>query len=209
MSRAGVRTEPKPIHGIAINDASYITQKRSGSCPIYRRWRHVLRRVLDPNEPSFGRSKICDEWLRYSAFESWMRQQQWEGLELDKDILGDGSRIYSPQTCAFVPQYLNQIINCIKPKTEGSCLIGTRKNKRGFFEAKCNIGNSKSVGLGTHVTEPLAHRAWQTEKVRQLEIAVHRYAGETLFRSDVAEALMNRAWILRLQIERGEITHAI
>lgn len=209
MSRAGVRAAAKPVYGVAINDASYITQSRTGSCPIYRRWRHVLRRVLDPNEPSFGRSKICDQWLKYSAFEKWMREQHWQGLELDKDILGDGSRIYSPETCAFVPQYLNQIINCIKPKSEGSCLIGTRKNRRGLFEAKCNIGNSQSIGLGTHETEYLAHRAWQSEKVRQIEIAVDRYAREPFFRSDVAEALMNRAWLLRLQITRGEITHAI
>jgi hypothetical protein len=138
-----------------------------------------------------------------------MRSQQWQGLELDKDILGDGSRTYSPAFCAFVPQYLNQIINCIKPKVEGSCLIGTRRNRRGTFEAKCNIGDSKSVGLGTYETEILAHRAWQTEKAKQIEIAVNRYASEPFFRSDVAGALINRAWKLRLQASKGEITHAI
>jgi hypothetical protein len=210
MGHAGVTASKKrPIHGVAINDAAYVTQTRAGACPIYMRWRQVLRRTLNPLEPSFGRSKICDEWLRFSGFEPWMRQQRWVGLELDKDILGNGDRVYSPKNCAFVPQYLNQIINCIKPKSPGDCLIGTRKNRSGRFEAKCNVGSSQAKFIGTYDTAELAHRAWQNEKVTQIELAVNRYASEMFFRSDVAEALMNRAWLIRLQILRGEITHAI
>jgi len=203
------KVNSKPIYGIGVNDADYVTQPTTGMCPIYCRWKHVLRRVFDPLEPSFGRSQICDEWIYFSNFEGWMRSQYWEGLELDKDILGDGSRTYSPIFCAFVPQYLNQIINCIKPKAEGDCLIGTRKNRRGTFEAKCNIGDSKSIGLGTHKTEALAHHAWQLEKANQIEIAVNLYACESFFRTDVADALINRAWKLRIQATKGEITREI
>lgn len=51
---------------------------------------------------------VCDEWLNdYESFLHWSLNNGWaKGLQLDKDILGDG-KLYSPQTCKWVTRIEN------------------------------------------------------------------------------------------------------
>ena len=53
------------------------------------------------------KSYVCDEWLSFDCFYEWAATRYFEGAHLDKDILGDESRLYSPATCAFVTSDLN------------------------------------------------------------------------------------------------------
>lgn len=47
---------------------------------------------------------VCEEWLNYSNFKVWYGQNGIKGmaLDLDKDILFKGNKVYSPETCCFV-----------------------------------------------------------------------------------------------------------
>ena len=36
-----------------------------------------------------------------------MVEQDWEGLQLDKDLLVNGSKVYSRETCVFVSNQVN------------------------------------------------------------------------------------------------------
>lgn len=209
MGHAGVRAAQKPIYGVAINDADYITQSRKGSCPIYMRWKYMLDRCYSPKESSFGKSFPADEWLRFSGFRKWMTAQIWNGLELDKDILIPGNRIYSSETCCFVPQYLNNLLNCAKPRANSDYLIGTRIGRRGKYEAKCSAGGPETINLGSFDSMELAHKAWQEQKIIQIELSVLRYSKESYFRVDVADALIERAKGIRSKITAGEPTYVI
>lgn len=67
--------------------------------------------------------EVCSDWLMYENFEKWYDKNNWnslEDLELDKDILVKGNKIYSPEACVFVPQRIN-------------VLFTNRKNKRGMY----------------------------------------------------------------------------
>ncbi len=51
---------------------------------------------------------VCDEWLNNrDSFFNWAVNNGWEeGLQLDKDIKGNGL-LYSPETCCFVTPTVN------------------------------------------------------------------------------------------------------
>lgn len=177
----------KLLYGVAVNDADYVvvvreSLGRSGGkqkqrliwkCPYYSVWSGMLARCYSKSfqqkSPSYIDCTVCEEWLRFSNFKRWMEQQDWEGKELDKDLLVRGNRVYSPQTCIF----LDAIINCFINEAEGrrgEYLIGVNFDRAtAKFRASCSNplkGGSRYIGL--FHTEAEAHEAWLKKK---LEIA--------------------------------------
>ena len=108
----------KLICGVGINDADYkLSTTRNYItvvCDYYKRWVGMINRCYGSRESgnlnSYDECEVCDEWLRFSAFKSWMRSQNWNGLELDKDLKSYGNKIYSPETCMFVPPKINKML---------------------------------------------------------------------------------------------------
>ena len=109
----------RKIHGVGINDANYELvryeykegrRRQVWMCPFYARWRAMLGRCYSKQflekHPTYRDCLVCEEWLTFSNFKSWMESQTWVGLVLDKDLLGSGD-LYSPSTCVFVPEYVN------------------------------------------------------------------------------------------------------
>lgn len=100
----------KMLFGVGINDADYpVTTNKDGksvSCPFFSKWSWMLYRCYDPvtlnNNPRYRGCFVCDEWLTFSNFKKWMEAQEWEGMELDKDIIIEGNKTYCPEACAFV-----------------------------------------------------------------------------------------------------------
>ena len=114
------------VYGVGTNDAGYAIQVMESVrgangkpkqriiwfCPFYRRWVHMLERCYSERyqekKPTYIGCTVCEEWLRFSNFKSWMETQDWEGKHLDKDLLVEGNKIYSPDTCILV--YLSQML---------------------------------------------------------------------------------------------------
>ena len=118
----------KLVYGVGINDADYATQikktigyengkqkqKLIWSCHFYEKWKSMLERCYSERFkikfPTYKDCTVCEEWLTFSNFKSWMEEQDWQGKELDKDLLVVGNKIYSPQTCCFLTKMINTFI---------------------------------------------------------------------------------------------------
>lgn len=81
--------------------------------PLYGVWHAMVRRCYDEKDNSYRiygaiGVRVCDEWRNdFIAFYNWAISNGWKkGLNLDKDIKGDG-KLYSPQTCYFATRALN------------------------------------------------------------------------------------------------------
>ena len=106
------------VHGVGINDSDYIVNhKVNGNlfrCPVYAAWIHMLTRCYSAKyhaaQPTYRDCTVCNEWLTFSNFRKWMVRQDWQSKHLDKDILVSGNKIYSPETCLFVYQVINNLI---------------------------------------------------------------------------------------------------
>lgn len=109
----------RPVHGHGINNANYITNPkingRTVVCPYYRKWSGILERCFskaykEKNE-TYKDVIICSEWLLFSNFKEWMKTQDWEGKEIDKDLLVSGNKTYSPELCVFFANKNKQAYN--------------------------------------------------------------------------------------------------
>ena len=174
----------KKIHGIGINDADYViskyktvgysngrqTQTLMWRCPFYIVWSSMLKRCYSlkfhQSYPTYKGCMVCEEWKLFSNFKSWMEKQDWEGNQLDKDLLVKGNKLYSPDTCVFVSTTVNNFI-LDAAAIRGEYLIGVHWHKRDkkFIAQGRNPFLNKKVDIGRFDTEQEAHKAWLDFKV--------------------------------------------
>lgn len=194
----------KLVHGVGINDADYAVtkwetigyedgkQKRKLAwvCPFYRTWKHVLGRCYDTKiqerHPTYIGCSVSEEWMTFSNFRTWMMTQDWQDKHLDKDVLFEGNKIYSPETCVFVSGMVNNFTTD-SGASRGEWLIGVTWYK-GKFKSSCrNPFTKKQEHLGYFTCEQEAHEAWLK---RKLELA--KELAEIQTDERVAEALIER-----------------
>jgi len=117
-------------------------------------------------KPSYIGCSINNEWHNFQNFAEWYYKNYKKNWKIDKDILVKGNKIYSPETCCFVPNE----INCLFTKSNrsrGSLPIGvSRKGKK--FEAKVRINNIQ-VPLGLFYTPKEAFNVYKIAKEKEIK----------------------------------------
>lgn len=172
-----INKRKKLICGVGVNDADYpITCYKDGKqviCPFYTTWVNMLVRCYDPKfQMKSQRYKGCStvpQWHLFSNFRSWMIQEDWQGKELDKDLLVQGNKVYGPETCVFVDARVNTFI-VEGTARRGEWPIGVCSFK-GKFMAQCwSVVTGKQEYLGLFKTPEEAHAAWLSYKLQQAYI---------------------------------------
>lgn len=211
------------VHGVGINDSLMpVTNnvfvdgkwKQVWACPYYMRWKDLLRRCY--SLPSWHRHYkvyegcyVTPEWLIFSNFKAWMSSKDLT-LCLDKDILILGNKIYSPDTCVMVPNYVNCLLTDSR-KCRGTYPLGVslKKKKKSIhrdrYQANCHELD-RIVYLGYHDSPMDAHRAWQKQKIISIGKTVEQYKKESYCDDRVIEALYGRIEILNNDILNGNET---
>ncbi len=136
----------------------------------YITWRDVLRRCYCKKQhirqPTYKGCSVDKRWQNFQVFAEWFEENYVEGWALDKDILIKNNKIYSPETCCFVPQEVNSLFpNC--KKARGKYPIGVKKYGS-KFQAKLSI-NGETVYLGTFDTPEEAFQAYKIAKEKQIK----------------------------------------
>lgn len=162
-------------------------------------WQNVLNRTvyLDLNKnPSYAECFLNKEWYRFSNFKRWARLNYRAGWELDKDLLLEGNKEYGPDTCVYVPRYVN---NCLKMSNKGSNrMLGVTLDKSGSYRAGISEFGVK-ISLGSYKDESDAHKAWQLRKSQYLQKIVVKYSQELGYDTRVAESITKISWDLLTQ----------
>ena len=162
----------KLVEGFGVNDADYVVNPigpdgKRFRCPLYKTWKSMLQRAYSPKyharQPTYVGVTVCEEWRSFMAFRAWMMEQDWEGNELDKDILVPGNKVYSPDTCVFVAREVNALL-LNSAASRGDWPIGVFKAKNKFCAQIRENGKSRHLGYFHSPHE--AHLAWRKEKVR-------------------------------------------
>ena len=196
-----MKVKERTVCGIGINNADYnvnVCEKVNGKwiiverCPYYEVWKSMIRRCYSvaslKRNKTYSGCYVCDEWLYFMTFRAWMIEQDWQGKDLDKDILIEGNKVYSPYTCKFLHNGLNKFL-LDSGASRGAHPIGVDFSKsQGKFRARCrNPFTKKREYLGLFTCPNEAHEAWYKRK-HQLAYQWANIQDDP----DIAEALRER-----------------
>lgn len=210
------------VLGVATNDADYVTsvkerlpngkQKAMWCCPVYAAWEGVIRRScaseFKQKYPTYKDVAVCPEWLLFSNFRNWWIKNNVRGWQLDKDILHKGNLAYCPDSCIYVPRYINLLLTD-RAVSRGDYPLGVGKD-RGFIRAQVGSINNRTQYLGRFNTPELAHKAWQIGKIGAIKEAIDKYTEEAdslgVFDVRIVNALNERISILEDDAANGRET---
>lgn len=142
---------------------------------IKNRWNLLIDRVNNSTGNSYRDARICEEWFDYNNFKNWFLQNAYASkqfkLELDKDLFGNGDKLYSPETCCLLPKSLNILLASCKSRNQ--YLPGVSKTKNGKY--KISIERNITRVRKVFDTESEAFEEYKKLKKENIAIATEAY----------------------------------
>lgn len=152
------------IYGFGINDLG----RNVTNDQIYFTWKRMIERcyagVTLEKFPTYEDKYVSQKWKFATKFEEWMSIQQWEGMELDKDLLVLGNKEYNPETCSFVPKRINLVLGISEGK-RGEYPLGVCHHNDGPNQY---MARSAQKYIGIFANPMSAHKAWQKAKAQDI-----------------------------------------
>lgn len=177
------------------NEDGYLYKVTTG----YVLWNSINKRCNTEAEMKKGRNwylKSENHFEDFQVFVDWCQMQygynekdeKGNTWQLDKDILILGNKIYSPETCMFVPSKINSLL-LSSESVRGQWPVGVYFNKRcqRFVSQVNDSGKRKSLGYFNCPMD--AHRAWQSFKISKLL----EESGNTAYGNKLCTALRAKA----------------
>lgn len=136
----------KSIFGIGyLGEGSYKASRNNRK--LYNCWMHMLERCYTENYhklcPTYKDAYVCDEWHDFQNFAKWYEDNYYEidkyESHLDKDILVKGNKVYSPETCVFVPENINSTFS--GHSNNSNNLLGIKLTEANTYQAR--VGKKK------------------------------------------------------------------
>lgn len=138
---------------------------------IYDTWKDMLRRCYTDNGTSYNKRnvKVCKLWHSFANFYRWCKSDKSnynKNFYLDKDIMVRGNITYSPETCVFVPKYINNLLVGVNDSRKDTCIRHPNKNYQVLI-------TKKKIFIGGYSTLREARIAYKIAKEKY--IATHSY----------------------------------
>lgn len=150
----------------------------------YQLWYNMKTRCYNPNyhkvKPGYKDCTICNEWLDdRELFYEWVDMNFYKikgepTVELDKDILLPGNKIYGPDTCIFVPKRINDLFIHIHGRVDNGLPAGvTYSEKTGTYKVSAMLtcddsDKKKNVVLGYYDTIEEAFDVYKEHKKAEI-----------------------------------------
>lgn len=149
----------------------------------YSCWRSMMERGYSnkykKKYPTYKDVTVCEEWHNFQNFAKWHEEnynpETMKGWELDKDILVKGNKIYSPETCCFVPKEINYLLTK-SDSIRGELPIGVKKSGNKFQSRV--LKNRISHSLGTYKTSEEAFQVYKEVKEKYIKEVADKWKGK-------------------------------
>ena len=156
-----------------LKDGKYVTTWEAN------KWGKMLQRCFDDKckekYPTYKDVTCYNRWLCYANFledfEILKQEYNWnenEKLNLDKDILHKGNKMYSLENCILVPQRIN-LLFIKRDNDRGQYPVGVSYHKQAKkYQAKCSV-NGEYVNLGLYNTAEQAFNVYKIAKENEIK----------------------------------------
>ena len=165
-----------------LGEGKYKSKENGKKTKCYETWHSMLQRGYDDNfkrkRSTYKECEVCEEWHNFQTFAHWYNDNYYEipgeRMHLDKDILCKGNKVYSRDTCVFVPQRINSLfIKC--DKSRGNDPIGMTLRPSGNYQVYCKNGYGKSDYLGVYFNKEEAFRVYKQYKEKIIKQVADEY----------------------------------
>lgn len=171
------------VYGVGyIGEGKYKAYENGKLTKCYQVWHSMLIRCYDEKQRyknlTYKNCEVCDEWLCFQNFAEWYYKNYYEInnqiMQLDKDILHKGNKVYSPDNCIFVPKDIN-VLFTKSDNMRGNYPVGvhySKKNKK--FVAQCGIydykeNKKRKKFLGNYETPEKAFESYKQFKEKHIK----------------------------------------
>ena len=184
------------VCGIGVLGAKYPSRVNGIQTKEYNLWQHMLQRcysdTFKKKNPTYEGCEASENFKYYEYFYEWCNKQigfDNEGWHLDKDLLVKGNKVYSEDSCVFIPSEINTLlIKCTASR--GEHLIGVYWCKKAnAFVAQISRNKGKQERLGYFKTEIEAFKAYKKAKESFVKEQANKWKSQIDPRA--YEALMN------------------
>lgn len=109
----------KSVYNIGYYGIGNYTARKNGiKTEEYIKWFSMFVRCYDDKyqlrQPTYIGCSVSDDFCNFQNFAEWYSHYKYEckyPLEIDKDLLYEGNKIYSPKTCCLLPKEINSTLN--------------------------------------------------------------------------------------------------
>ncbi|PLS04037.1 AP2 domain-containing protein [Neobacillus cucumis] len=166
-----------------IGQGKYNVTENGEVTKVYKVWSSMLNRAYNAKyhkrNPSYKDVTVCQDWHSFQNFGECFDENYYEvdgeKMNLDKDILFKGNKVYSPDKCCFVPDKLNTlIVTCNSAR--GSLPIGVTFNKvTRSYQTQSADGKGKVVPLGHYSSPEEAFEVYKNFKENVIKHIANEY----------------------------------
>jgi hypothetical protein len=179
----------KLVYGVGLNDV-HGGSGPHGRDPIYVAWHGMMMRCYSPKYisryPAYMGCAVFEGWHRFSGFRAWMLTHSWQGMVLDKDLLVPGNKLYGPETCVFIPAWLNNFLSNLVPKNRDLPMGVATTGHRYTARYSCR---EKPVTIGHFDSPDQAHAAYRRYRLSEMRHRIARYLEDYEADSKISAAL--------------------
>lgn len=181
FKNGGIKSRFVPtVYGVGIIGEEQIIESKGCHCKAYKVWQSMLQRCYDTKyqekKPTYKGCSVCDEWLYFPNFKKWFNENYYtiegEEIHLDKDILVKGNKLYSPETCIFVPKHINSLFS---KKSNNDLPEGVYYDKRNKKYCSSIFINYKRKFLGRFDTIEKAENIYNEFKKKEIKRIADKY----------------------------------
>lgn len=177
--KCGVEKTKKNIYGVGVNDYNGSICYENGKIKtFYTIWSNMLMRCYDESIkekfPTYKDCYSCSEWHSLSNFKLFFDKYYINDYELDKDLLFKGNKLYSPETCVFLPHEINSFLaNKYTNKNAYTTGVTWRESMK-KYQARITIeGVEHNLGYYDDIEE--ARVAYQKAREQQARSLAAKY----------------------------------